>query len=156
MSRAASGSLLLRTGRRFPFCSPSGVMPHVASSTARTLSLIALVSGLYDFLLGIGLLAAPSALAGWFGVAAPEPPIFGTLNGLFLVAIGLGYWLPYRDPVRHRGYLWIMGPLLKGGGAAAFVVDVVLRDSPGAFLLFAASDGSLALITLWALMRRPG
>ena len=48
-----------------------------------------------------------------------------------------------------------MGPLLKGAGALAFVADHVLRHSPPAFLLFAASDGALALLTLWALLTAP-
>ena len=51
-----------------------------------------------------------------------------------------------------RAYLWIMGPLLKGGGALVFFLDYWIRHSPPAFLLFAASDGALALATLWALI----
>ena len=43
-----------------------------------------------------------------------------------------------------------MGPLLKGAGAAAFVIDYIVRQSPRSFLLFALSDGTLALLTLWA------
>jgi hypothetical protein len=46
-----------------------------------------------------------------------------------------------------------MGPLLKGGGAALFVIDYLLRGSPASFLLFAAADGTLAAWTLWALIR---
>jgi len=125
------------------------------SDPARALSIIAAVSGVYDLLIGAVLLAAPHQLAAAFGVAPPEPAIFGTLNGLFLVAVGLGYWQPFRDPQRHRGYLWIMGPALKGGGALAFLIDHYVRHAPGAFLVFAASDGALALVTLWALTRRP-
>ena len=45
-----------------------------------------------------------------------------------------------------------MGPLLKGAGAAAFVLDYVVRHSPRSFLLFAVSDGTLALLTLAALL----
>jgi hypothetical protein len=41
--------------------------------------------------------------------------------------------------------------MLKGAGAALFVVDYVVRHSPASFLLFAASDGTLALLTFWAL-----
>ena len=58
--------------------------------------------------------------------------------------------------MRYRGYLWIMGPLLKGGGALAFLLDYAFRGSPASFLLFAASDGALALLTLWGLLREPG
>ncbi len=46
-----------------------------------------------------------------------------------------------------------MGPLLKGGGSLLFVADHVLRGSPDVFLLFALTDGTLAVWTLWALRR---
>ena len=47
-----------------------------------------------------------------------NPRIFSDLNALFLIAIGVGYALPWREPDRYRGYMWVMGPLLKGAGAA--------------------------------------
>ena len=118
------------------------------------LSTIALVSGLYDIVVGAFLLLAADQLASLFGVTPASPPIFSDLNGLFLVAIGAGYFLPWREPERYRGYLWVMGPFLKGAGAAAFVLDYIFRGSPPSFLLFAASDGLLALATLWSLRRR--
>lgn len=118
------------------------------------LSRIAALSGLYDGVVGALLLCAPGALASLFGVPPASPRIFSDLNGLFLLAVGLGYALPWRDPVRYRGYLWIMGPILKGAGAATFILDYLLRGSPTSFLLFAASDGALALLTLWALVRK--
>jgi hypothetical protein len=93
-------------------------------------------------------------MAAWFGVPPASPAINATLNGLFLVAVGIGYVQPYRNPLGHRGYLWIMGVFLKGAGAMAFVLDYLLRGSPASFLLFAASDGTLCLVTLWALTRR--
>lgn len=112
-----------------------------------------MVSGVYDLVVGAVLLFGTAWMAATFGVAAPEPIIHAKLNAIFLICIGLGYALPYRDPARYRGYLWIMGPLLKGAGAAAFLVDYVVNASPASFLLFAASDGALALWTLVALMR---
>ena len=87
-----------------------------------------------------------------FDIPAPQPPIHADLNGIFLLAVAAGYLIPFRDPDRGRGYLWVMGPLLKGGGALAFVLGYIVRHSPRSFLLFAASDGTLALITLWALL----
>ena len=119
------------------------------------LSRIAGISGLYDAVVGALLLCAPAWLAGAFGVPAASPRIFSDLNGLFLLAVGAGYYLPCRDPERYRGYLWVMGPMLKGAGAVTFLVDHFLRGSPRSFLLFAASDGLLALITLYALMASP-
>ena len=114
---------------------------------------VALVSLVYDALLGIGLLAGRSLLVEWFHVAPPVPAIHADLNGLFALAIAAGYALPYRDPDRYRAYLWVMGPWLKGAGAALFVLDYVLRGSPASFLIFAAGDGTLAVLTLWALLR---
>ena len=87
-----------------------------------------------------------------FAVPTPQPPIHADLNGIFLLAVAAGYLIPFRDPDRGRAYLWVMGPWLKGGGALAFVLDYLVRHSPRSFLLFAASDGTLALITLWALL----
>jgi hypothetical protein len=115
---------------------------------------VAAISGLYDIVVGALLLLAPSAVADMFGVPAASPPIFSDLNGLFLLAVGAGYYLPWREPERYRGYMWVMGPLLKGTGAALFVADYLLRGSPASFLLFAASDGTLALLTLYALLER--
>ncbi len=117
------------------------------------LSLVAAVSGLYDTVVGALLLLAPGLVASFFGVPPASPRIFSDLNGLFLIAVGIGYTMPWRDPERHRGYLWVMGPLLKGAGAAIFIFDYLMRGSPPSFLLFAASDGILAILTLWALVR---
>jgi hypothetical protein len=115
------------------------------------LSLVAAISGLYDLIVGALLLVAADSLASVFGVPSASPPIFSDLNALFLIAIGLGYYFPWRDPSRYRGYMWIMGPLLKGAGALLFVLDYVYRGSPASFLLFAVCDGTLALWTWWAL-----
>ncbi len=117
-------------------------------------SKVALVSGLYDTVVGAFLLLASDRLATIFGVLPARPPIFSDLNGLFLLAVGVGYYLPWREPDRYRGYMWVMGPFLKGAGATAFVLDYLFRGSPSSFLLFAASDGLLAIVTLWALVRR--
>ena len=117
------------------------------------LSSIAAISGLYDAIVGALLLCAPRWLASTFGVPPASPRIFSDLNALFLLAVGAGYYLPWRDPSRYRGYLWVMGPFLKGAGALAFTLDYSYRGSPATFLLFAASDGTLALLTLYALLR---
>ena len=119
------------------------------------LSTVAAISGLYDFIVGAFLLVAARQVAALFGVPPADPPIFSDLNALFLIAIGIGYALPWREPERYRAYLWLMGPGLKGAGAAAFLLDYFLRGSPRSFLLFAASDGALALVTLFALLRTP-
>lgn len=122
----------------------------------KPLRFVAIVSLVYDVTLGVVLLLGRAWLARTFSVPPPDPPIFVELNGLFLIAVGLGYVLPCRRPDVYRGYLWLMGVLLKGGGAISFVADHFAHGSPAAFLLFAASDGALALVTLWALLAARG
>ena len=119
-----------------------------------SLRVIAVVSLVYDALVGVAMLAGRPLLSRIFDLPLPQPPIHADLNGVFLLAVALGYLIPYRDPQSSggRAYLWVMGPFLKGAGAAVFLADHVLRSSPSSFLLFAASDGTLAAITLWALM----
>jgi hypothetical protein len=107
----------------------------------------------YDVAVGIAMSVGRGLLVDWFGVTPPQPPIHADLNAVFVTIVGLGYLLPYRDPERYRAYLWLMGPLLKGIGAIVFVLDYFLRGSPRSFLLFAASDGALALVTLIALVQ---
>ena len=115
---------------------------------------IAAVSGVYDGFVGVVMLAGRPLLAQIFGVALPTPPIHADLNGIFLLSIAAGYLIPYREPASRggRAYLWIMGPLLKGAGAVLFVLDYLVRQSPPSFLLFALSDGTIALLTLAALL----
>jgi hypothetical protein len=113
---------------------------------------MAAVSGVYDGVVGLTLLLASDRFASVFGVAPAHPPIFSDLNGIFLLAVAVGYYWPWRNPVGARWYLWVMGPGLKGAGALAFTIDYFVRESPASFLLFAASDGTLAVLTLAALV----
>jgi len=112
------------------------------------------VSGVYDALVGAVMLLGRPLLARVFDVPLPDPPIHADLNGIFLLAVATGYAIPYLDPESSggRAYLWVMGPALKGAGAIVFVADHFARHSPSSFLLFAFSDGVLAVATLWALL----
>ena len=114
---------------------------------------IAAVSGIYDALAAAGMLAGRPLLAQLFAIPPPTPPVYADINGLFLLAVAAGYLIPYREPDSRAGrsYLWVMGPLLKGGAALVFVLDYWTRQSSPGVLLFAASDGALALATYWAL-----
>jgi hypothetical protein len=116
------------------------------------LSTLAAISGLYDCVAGAFLLFGADRLAP-LGLPAAHPRIFSDLNALFLLAVGAGYYLPWREPNRYRSYLWVMGPGLKGAGAALFLVDYLWRGGAAIFLLFAASDAALAVVTLGALLR---
>ena len=117
---------------------------------------VVVVSGIYDVLLGGALLFALDEVRLLFGTEPPRFPIHANLNGLFALAVGLGYFAILRNLEANRWYVWIMGPVLKGGGALLFVLDFVLRDSPPLFLVFAASDGVLAAAAAVALLAAGG
>jgi hypothetical protein len=123
-------------------------------STSRQLSVVAGVSFAYDLVIGLALLVATDRFAALFGVPVPEPRLFVTICGLLLVCVGLGYLQPMRDPARHRAYLWIFGPVLKGLGACVFISEHVWNGGPQFYLLFAATDGTLALVTMVLLLKR--
>jgi hypothetical protein len=122
-------------------------------SSSRQLSVVAGISFAYDLAIGLALLLATDRFAALFGVPVPEPRLFVTICGLLLVCVGLGYLQPMRDPERHRAYLWIFGPVLKGLGSYVFVCEHFWNGGPQSYLLFAATDGTLALVTLAVLLR---
>lgn len=116
---------------------------------------LALVSGVYDLLLGLTMLLCAPQAAALFGAGAPQPLVNAQLNGVFTLTLALGYFWAARDCAARRGFLWIAGVFAKSLGAGLFVVDHFVNASPVSFLLFAASDGSLALVTLALLLRPP-
>jgi hypothetical protein len=115
---------------------------------------LAFVSGIYDLALAAPMILAPEWTARLFGAPPPVPVLNAQLNGVFALALAVGYFWAARDVASRRGYLWAAGVLAKGLGAALFVLDHFTRGSPDAFLLFAATDGALALLTLALLSRK--
>jgi hypothetical protein len=115
---------------------------------------LAVVSGIYDLVLSAPMLLAPEATARLFGAPPPTPVLNAQLNGIFTLALAVGYFWAARDVGARRGYLWVAGVLAKGLGSALFVADHVMRGSPSSFLVFAATDGVLAAVTLALLLRR--
>lgn len=115
---------------------------------------LALVSGVYDLLLAVPMLFWARQMASLFGAPQPVPLINAQLNGVFTLSLALGYFWAAGDAEGRRGYLWVAGVFAKAVGSVLFVVDHFREGSPAAFLVFAATDGSLALLTLWALSRR--
>jgi hypothetical protein len=118
-----------------------------------SLRALALLSGVYDLLLGLPMLLAAPQVARLFGAPEPVPVVNAWLNGVFALALALGYFWAARDVSARRGYLWAAGVFAKGLGAGVFVLDHLVNGSPPAFLLFAATDGTLAGLTLWLLVR---
>jgi hypothetical protein len=120
---------------------------------APALRALAIVSGIYDLAIALPMLLMASTLARLFGSPPPVPPINAELNGVFTLSLAAGYFWAARRPYERRGYLWVAGVLAKGLGAALFVVDHFARSSPTPFLLFALTDGTLAVVSAVLLLR---
>jgi hypothetical protein len=118
-----------------------------------SLRVVGFVSAAYDFALAAAMLAAPVAVARAFGAPDPVPVVNAQINGVFALSLAAGYLWALRDLQNRRGYFWLAGVLAKGLGAVVFVLDHFLRASPPTFLMFAATDGLLAVATLVALRR---
>lgn len=117
-----------------------------------SLRALAVLGGVYDLALAGPMLFAPEWTARWFGAPPPVPVLNAQLNGLFTLTLALGYFWCAQDVGSRRGYLWVAGVFVKLLGAALFIGDHFLRGSPASFLLFAATDGSIGLVTLVALV----
>jgi hypothetical protein len=117
------------------------------------LATLALVSGVYDLALAVPMLLVAPRLAEAMGAPPPVPLINAQLNGVFTLSLAAGYFWAARDVEARRGYLWVAGVLAKGLGAALFVLDHFQHGSPATFLLFAVTDGSLAILTAILLRR---
>jgi hypothetical protein len=132
----------------------AGIPASGDASSARRLRLLGWLSGAYDLLLALPMLTAAPLIARLFGAPPPVPVVNAQLNGVFTLSLAAGYFWAARDPVARRGYYWVAGVLAKGLGMVVFVLDHWLRGSPASFLVFALSDGLLALVTLALLLRR--
>ena len=117
-----------------------------------SLKTLAMLGGVYDLALALPMMALPFETARLFGAPPPTPVLNAQLNGLFTMTLALGYFWCAGDVGARRGYLWVAGVFVKLAGALLFVGDHVLRGSPMAFLLFALTDGSIGLVTMWALL----
>ena len=120
------------------------------SGALRTL---ALVSGVYDLALAVPMLLFAPQVAAAMGAPPPVPLINAQLNGVFTLSLAAGYFWAARDVEARRGYMWVAGVVAKGLGAALFVLDHFQHGSPSSFLLFAVTDGSLAVLTAILLRR---
>jgi hypothetical protein len=118
-----------------------------------SLRALAVVGGVYDLALSAPMLFVPEITARLFGAPTPVPVLNAQLNGLFTLTLALGYFWCAQDVDARRGYLWVAGAFVKIAGAALFIGDHFIRGSPSSFLLFAATDGAIGLLTLVALLR---
>ena len=82
------------------------VVPGAGEHSPVSLRALALVSGVYDLLLGVSMLAAAQPLARLFGAPAPVPIVNAWLNGVFTLTLAGGYFWAASDAEARRGDFW--------------------------------------------------
>ncbi len=85
------------------------------------------------FVWGLPPLLAPMSLFRALGVPVPDDTTFVRLAGAAIVAIGVGYWYAYRDPVRNIAILKL-GVVDNGLAALVIIGLTALNGLSSVFL----------------------
>ncbi len=109
------------------------------------------IGAVYDAGFGVPLLFVPAVLTTAMSLPFPNPgDIWLRLDGIFLIILGLIYWIMSEDPAR---YLGILGVILIGkiGSIVFYLYYVLALHETKTFILFAALDGVMFGLHYWAL-----
>lgn len=129
-------------------------MPVQPTLTAvdRRQRLILRIGAIYDAGFGIPILLAPAPLFSLMNIPLPSDTgrIWLALCGIFLIILGIIYWIMSGDPSR---YLALVGVILLGkvGSIAFYLTYVLAFGQSRTFLLFAALDAVMFALHLWGL-----
>src|SRR5262245_7700927 len=106
------------------------------------------LGALYDLAFGLAILVASSPAAALLRIDLPADTIYLRLNGVFLLLVAALYALPAARPERFHP----IAPISAGGRLLGFIVLVIAwrGGSPRAFLLLAAADLGLGIVTALA------
>lgn len=124
-------------------------------SDDRPLKVAFLIGGVYDIILGIGLLFFVDLLAKLLDASKPEPRIFAHLVGLFLITVG--YFLLYaaQDP-RRLAFIGAASSLIRLLYALLVVLTWINQDIETLYLITALTDVITGLMLLGALLLTNG
>ena len=109
------------------------------------------VGSVYDASFGVALLVAPALLTGM--MALPMPDVGGIwirLDGIFLIVVGMIYWIMSQDPARHLGIMAMIF-IAKLGSIVFYLVNVFGFDASRTFILFAVLDAMMCGLHWWAI-----
>jgi hypothetical protein len=116
---------------------------------ARLISALFLLTALYDGVLGLVFLAAPSAVFQWADVPPPNHLGYVQFPAALLVIFGLMFLSVARDPFVHRD-LMIYGILLKASYSGLVFWYWFTTGIPGLWKPFAVIDLVTAILFAWS------
>ena len=132
---------------------PVDLAPAIATANRRQ-QLILRIGSVYDSSFGIPILFAPALLMNTMGLPMPSiGEIWLRLDGIFLIILGIIYWIMAGDPQR---YLALVGVILLGKVVSiVFYLTYVALGESKMLVLFAALDAVMFALHLWALGPHP-
>jgi hypothetical protein len=113
--------------------------------TPRWIRPLFIVAALYDLGLGAAYLFLYPSLYARFGVALPNHPGYVQLNALFVMIMGVGFWMVANAPARNRDLI-LLGMLFKAAYAGVVFLYWARGMMPSMWLIWAVCD-TLFLIT---------
>lgn len=122
--------------------------------TPRWIRSLFIVAALYDLVLGAAYLVLYPTLYARFGVALPNHPGYVQLNALFVVIMGIGFWMVANAPVRNRDLI-ALGMLFKAAYAGIVFFYWARGMMPAMWLIWAVCDTLFLLAFLLALRALP-
>jgi len=78
----------------------------------KSIKTLFLVASIYDLILGLVFGLFFKLIYNSFGVAPPENAAYIQLPAFYILIFGIGFYLVFRDPERHRGIV-LLGILMK-------------------------------------------
>lgn len=117
----------------------------------RYLAIAFVIGGIYDIMLGIGLVFFVDLLSEILDEPKPEPLIFAQVSGLFLIVIG--YFLLYAAQNPRKLAFIGAGSVIARISYAIIVLSTWILDEISAiYLFFGLADTLTALLILLALL----
>lgn len=112
-----------------------------------------LIASLYDVILGLIFGLFFGAIYTAFGITAPNHAAYIQLPAFFIVIFGVGFYLVYRDPLRHRGIM-LLGILMKANFSLIVFGHMLFGSIPNLYLPWAIFDGLFCILFLIAYRSR--
>jgi hypothetical protein len=125
--------------------------PAVLARSNKRQRTVLRVGGVYDASFGVALLVAPAFLTGLMALPMPTiGAIWIRLDGIFLIVVGMIYWVMAQDPARYLGIMAMIFTA-KAGSIIFYLTYVFAFGESKTFILFAVLDAMMFALHRWAI-----
>ena len=125
--------------------------PAVLARSNKRQRTVLRVGGVYDAGFGVALLAVPGLLTSVMALPMPTiGAIWLRLDGIFLIVVGMIYWVMAQDPARYLGIMAMIFTA-KAGSIIFYLTYVFAFGESRTFILFAVLDAMMFALHAWAI-----